>query len=197
VKEYRKRFGVKMRRETKKLRQEKTRESLKKSRSKWRDQSAVQRIENPSNPKRAKQLGYKDKQGVVMARARVSRGGRKKKRPKKGRRAKRMGVNKLTPEKSKKVIAEERTAKKFPNLEVLNSYKVGEDGMYHYFEIIMVDPDHPSIENDEELNWTSDSSNTGRVYRGLTSAAKSSRGLTTKGKGSEKIRPSKRSASRQ
>jgi len=197
VKEYRKRFGVKMRRETKKLRQEKTREALKKSRSKWRDQSAVQRIENPSNPKRAKQQGYKDKQGVVMARARVPRGGRKKKRPKKGRRAKRMGVNKLTPEKSKKVISEERTAKKFPNLEVLNSYKVGEDGMYHYFEIIMVDPDHPSIENDEELNWTSDSSNTGRVYRGLTSAAKSSRGLTTKGEGSEKIRPSKRSASRQ
>lgn len=186
-----------MKRETKKLRQEKTREALEERRSEWRDQSAIERIDNPSNPKRAKQQGYKDKQGVVMARARVPRGGRRKKRPNKGRRPKRMGVNKITPEKSKKVIAEERTGSKFPNLEVLNSYKVGEDGRYHYFEILMVDPDHPSIENDEDLNWTSDPSNTGRVFRGLTSAAKRCRGLTTKGKGSENSRPSKRSSSRQ
>lgn len=184
-----------MKRETKKLRQEERRKALKKRRTNWKKQPAVNRIEEPSKPDTARNKGYKDKQGVVMARTRVPRGGRRKTRPKKGRRPKRMGVNKITPEKSKQVIAEERTAKKFPNLEVLNSYKVGEDGEYHYFEIILVDPDHSSIENDSDLNWTSDSSNSGRVYRGKTSAARRSRGLDNKGKGTEKVRPSKRRSS--
>lgn len=180
-----------MRRETKKLKQEKTKEALKKQRREWKKSPAIERIENPSKPDRARQQGYKEKQGVVMARTRVPRGGRRKKRPKKGRRPKRMGVSKITPVKSKQVIAEERTARKFPNLEVLNSYKVGEDGEYHYFEIILVDPNHPVVKKDPELSWVTESSNTGRVYRGLTGAAKRSRGLDKKGKGSEKIRPSK------
>lgn len=131
-----------------------------------------------------------------MARARVRRGGRRKKRPNKGRRPKRMGVSKITPVKNTQVIAEERVARKFPNLEVLNSYKVGEDGENHYYEVILLDPSHPVIRNDSDYEWVTDSSQTGRAYRGLTSAQKSSRGLDTKGKGSEKNRPSKRSARR-
>ena len=131
-----------------------------------------------------------------MARARVRRGARRKKRPKKGRRPKRMGVRKITAAKSTQVIAEERTARKFPNLEVLNSYKVGEDGRYHYYEIIMVDPNHPAIEEDPDLKWVKNSSNTGRVHRGLTSAGKSSRGIRNRGKGTEKNRPSKKSSRR-
>ncbi len=185
-----------MRRETKKLKQKKTRQSLKKRRSEWKDQSAIERIEKPSKPDRAREKGYKEKEGVVMARTRVPRGGRRKTRPKKGRRPKRMGVSKITPEKSKQVIAEERTNGKFPNLEVLNSYKVGEDGEYHYFEVILLDPNHPAIQKDQEFSWVTDSSNSGRVYRGLTGAARSSRGLDTKGKGSEGSRPSKRSSRR-
>lgn len=183
-----------MRRETKKLKQKKRKESLKKRRSEWKKSPAIERIENPSKPERARQKGYKEKQGVVMARTRVSRGGRRKTRPDKGRRPKRMGVSKITPEKSKQVIAEERTGKKFPNLEVLNSYKVGEDGEYHYFEVILIDPNHPVVQKDPELSWITNSSNTGRVFRGLTGAAKSSRGLDTKGSGSEKVRPSKESS---
>lgn len=181
-----------MRRETKNLKQEEVKKSLKNRKKEWKKGPAIERIENPTKPERARELGYKAKQGVVMARAKVRRGGRRKKRPKKGRRPKRMGVSKITPEKSIQLIAEERTARKFPNLEVLNSYKLGEDGEYHYFEIILIDPNHPSIQNDPDLNWITDPSQQGRVHRGLTSAGRKSRGLDKKGKGTEKSRPSKR-----
>lgn len=182
-----------MRRETKKLKQEYERKSLKKRRRDWKKRPTIERIENPSKPERARELGYKAKQGVVVARTRVRRGGRRKERPNKGRRPKRMGVSKITPEKSIQLISEERTARKFPNLEVLNSYKVGEDGEYHYFEIILIDPNHPEVQNDPDLNWVTNPSNRGRVFRGLTSEGKSTRGLDKKGKGTEKNRPSKRS----
>lgn len=182
----------KMRRETKNLKQEEVRKSLQQRKKEWKKGPAVERIENPTKPDRARELGYKAKQGVAIARAKVRRGGRRKKRPKKGRRPKRMGVTKITPEKSIQLIAEERTARKFPNLEVLNSYKIGEDGKYHYFEIILIDPNHSSIQNDPDLNWITDPSQKGRVHRGLTSSGKKSRGLNKKGKGTEKSRPSKR-----
>lgn len=182
-----------MRKETRRLKREKRREFIQQRRKKWREGDSVERIEKPSKPERAHELGYKDKQGVVMARVKVRRGGRRKKRPNKGRRPKRMGVNKITPRENIQVIAEGRVARKFPNLEVLNSYKVGEDGKYHYYEVILLDPDHPVIENDSELSWITDTSHTGRVARGLTSSARKSRGLLNRGKGSEKSRPSKRS----
>ena len=111
-------------------------------------------------------------------------------RPKMGRKAGNLGVNKITTKKNLRWIAEERTAKKYPNLQVLNSYKVGSDGKSHYFEVILIDPDHPVIKADPNINWISRNNNTQRVFRGLTSAGKKTRGLRSKGKGSEKIRPS-------
>jgi len=45
-------------------------------------------------------------------------------------------------------IAEERAAKKYPNLEVLNSYYVTEDGSHKWYEVILVDPHHPVIRNE-------------------------------------------------
>lgn len=161
-----------MKNETKELKREVRKEILRNRRSEWKEDNAVERIEEPSKPERARELGYKSKQGIVMARTRVRRGGRRKKRPDKGRRPKRMGVSKITATKSIQRISEERTARKFPNLEVLNSYKVGEDGKYHYYEIIMVDPNHPVIKNDPDMEWVKDSSQTGRVYRGLTVSGK-------------------------
>ena len=56
-----------------------------------------------------------------------------------------MGVKKLKPAKSLQKMAEERAAKKFPNLKVKNSYWVGQDGRSKWFEIILVDPNHPII----------------------------------------------------
>jgi large subunit ribosomal protein L15e len=73
---------------------------------------------------------------------------------------------------------------------VLNSYWVGEDGSQKWFEIILVDPDHPAIENDDDLNWICDDAHEGRAYRGLTSAGTDGRGLREKGKGAEHTRPS-------
>jgi large subunit ribosomal protein L15e len=143
---------------------------------------------------RARKLGYKAKQGFVMARVRVRRGGLRKQRPKAGRRPKRMGVKKFKPAKSLRLIAEERAARKFPNLEVLNSYWVGEDGRSKWFEIIMVDPHHPSIKTDENINWICQKQHNKRVFRSLTSAGKKVRGLRNKGRGAEKVRPSRKAA---
>ncbi len=152
----------------------------------WRGQPTVLRIEKPTRIDRARTLGYKAKQGFVMVRARVRRGSLRRPRPRSGRRPKRMGVAKLKPAKSLKLIAEERAARKFPNLEALNSYWVWEDGRYKWFEVIMVDPSHPVVRSDEDVNWICERVHRGRVFRGLTSAGKKVRGLRRRGLGAEK-----------
>lgn len=162
----------------------------------WRAGSSVERVEKPLRLDRARALGYKAKQGVVVVRSRIRKGGRRKRRPRGGRRAKRMGVVRYTPKKSLRWLAEERAQRKYPNLEVLNSYWVGRDGQFEYFEAILVDPSHPSIKGDRELSWIASKNQKGRVYRGLTSAGKASRGLRKKGKGAEKVRPSIRAKKR-
>jgi large subunit ribosomal protein L15e len=144
---------------------------------KWRRQPVISRIEKPTRLDKARKLGYKAKQGFVIARVRVRRGGLRKVRPKAGRRPKRMGVKKFKPAKSLRLIAEERAARKFPNLQVLNSYWVGEDGRSKWFEVIMVDPDHPVIKADKDINWVCQKQHQGRVFRGLTSAGKRVRSL--------------------
>jgi large subunit ribosomal protein L15e len=158
----------------------------------WRKQTVVTRIQKPTRLDRARKLGYKAKQGFVMVRVRVRRGGLRKQRPKAGRRQKRMGVKKFKPAKSLRLIAEERAARKFPNMEVLNSYWVGEDGRSKWFEIIMVDPQHPAIKTDKDINWICQKQHHRRVFRGLTSAGKKVRSLRRKGRGAEKFRPSKK-----
>jgi large subunit ribosomal protein L15e len=158
----------------------------------WRRQPVIARIEKPTRLDKARKLGYKAKQGFVMARVRVRRGGLRKVRPKAGRRPKRMGVKKFKPAKSLKLIGEERTARKFPNLEVLNSYWVGEDGRSKWFEVIMVDPSHPVIKADEKTSWITQKQHHRRVFRSLTSAGKKVRSLRRRGRGAEKFRPSKK-----
>jgi len=158
----------------------------------WRKQPTVHRIERPTRLDRARKLGYKAKQGFVVARVRVRRGGLRKIRPRSGRRPKRMGVAKYKPAKSMRLIAEERAARKFPNLEVLNSYWVWGDGHFKWFEVIMVDPSHPVIKSDEDINWICEEVHRGRAFRGLTSAGKEVRGLHHRGRGAEKVRPSRR-----
>jgi len=56
-----------------------------------------------------------------------------------------MGVAKYTRAKSLKEIAESRVARKFPNLKVLNSYWVWEDGKNTWFEVILADLNHPAV----------------------------------------------------
>jgi large subunit ribosomal protein L15e len=156
----------------------------------WRASNSFTRVDRPTRLDRARSLGYKAKTGYVIVRARVRRGGLRKPTIRSGRRAKRKGIKKITMGKNIQRIAEERTARHYPNLEVLNSYWIGEDGKHKYYEVILVDPHQPTIMNDPKINWICEPQHKGRVYRGLTSAGKKGRGLRHKGKGAEKLRPS-------
>ena len=144
---------------------------------KWRRGPAVVRVERPTRLDRARSMGYKAKQGFVVVRVRVRKGGMRKQRPRSGRRPKRMGVYGYAPAKSIQLIAEERAARKYPNLEVLGSYYVGEDGMNKYYEVILVDRAHPAIRADKDINWITHPSQKGRVFRGKTAAGRRMRGL--------------------
>jgi large subunit ribosomal protein L15e len=113
-------------------------------------------------------------------------------RPHGGRKPRALGVSKYTTGKNLQWVAEERVQRKFPNLEVLNSYKVYSDGRSWYYEVILVDPNHPVVKSDPRINWICENHQGNRVTRGLTSAGKRARGLRRKGWGSEKTRPSRR-----
>jgi large subunit ribosomal protein L15e len=89
-------------------------------------------------------------------------------------------------------IAEERAQKKFDNLVVLNSYWVAKDGKNFWYEVILVDPDHPVIKADEHINWICTQRNRSRVYHGKTSVGRKTRGMLYRGEGTEKARPSRR-----
>ncbi|MDO8622716.1 MAG: 50S ribosomal protein L15e [archaeon] len=160
----------------------------------WRESNAVVRVDKPLRLDRARNLGYKDKKGFVIARIRINRGGRKKSPIKKGRRSKRQSVRKIL-KMNYKWVAEQRVARKFKNLEVLNSYQIGKDGKHYFFEIILVDPGRNEIKNDKTMNWICNPHNQGRVFHGLTSSGKKSRGLRKKSR-ELKVRPSLRSHER-
>lgn len=164
--------------ERKKLRTKEGKAILRGRLIQWRKQHTVERIEKPTKPTRAHSLGYKAKKGFVMARARVKKGGRRRRLyGRGGRKPKKAGLVKFTPGKGLQWIAEERAAKKFPNLEVLNSYYAAEDGKHKWYEVIFVDPQHPAIKNDKNIKWVTAAAHRRRVLRGLTSAGKKARGL--------------------
>ena len=158
---------------------------------KWRKEASTVKLKRPTRLDRARSLGYRSKEGILVFRQKIPRGGKKKQVfGRRGRRPKRYG-QKLVLDKSYQQVAEERVAKKHPNLEVLNSYYVAKDGKYAWYEIITVDWAHPAIRKDKNLKWIVNQP--GRVFRGLTSIGKKSRGLRHKGKGAEKLRPSRTS----
>ena len=156
----------------------------------WRRMNVFTRVERPTRLDRARALGYKAKQGYVIVRTRVRRGSLHKHRFTGGRKPRSRGLNKITLDKSLQQVAEERVGRHYPNMEVLNSYWVFDDGRHIYFEVILVDPHHPVIMADDRINWVCKPHHKGRANRGLTSAGKKSRGLRKKGIGSEHTRPS-------
>ena len=161
----------------------------------WRRETVTTRLERPTRPDKAHALGYTAKQGIFVVRQRVNRGGHRRPNIAKGRRSKNQGTR-LNLRKNYRMIAEERANKAYKNCEVLNSYYVGEDGLYYWFEVIMVDRASPDVLADKRLAWVSQPQHKGRAHRGLTSAGKRVRGLLHKGKGVEKARPSRRAHSR-
>ncbi|MEW6603301.1 MAG: 50S ribosomal protein L15e [Thermoproteota archaeon] len=112
----------------------------------WRTEPTIHRIERPSRLDRARRLGYKAKQGIV-----VGRGGMRKQRPVAGRRPKHIGVVHIKQGISMRKVAESRVSEKFPNLEVLGSYYLHKDGMNIWYEVILADPSHPAISKDREM----------------------------------------------
>ncbi len=139
---------------------------------KWRDEPSITRIAKPTNIARARELGYKAKQGVVVARVRIPKGLRKREKNRGGRKPSKSGRF-FARAKSFQAIAEERAARKFINCEVLNSYYVGEDGIYKFFETILVDSDHPAVRSYRP--YADVLNRKGRVFRGLTHAGRGHR----------------------
>lgn len=153
----------------------------------WRREDSTVRIHHPTRVDKARALGYKAKPGFILVRQRILRGGRKKmkftggRKPKNASRVKTLAMN-------YRAVAEIRAVKKYINCEVLNSYLVGKDGMNFWFEVILIDRMHPVILADKQLSNIAMMK--GRTHRGLTSAARKSRGLYGRGHGYEHMRPS-------
>ncbi|CAG7918304.1 unnamed protein product [Penicillium olsonii] len=144
-----------------------------------RQLNAIHRASRPSRPDKARRLGYKAKQGYVIYRARVRRGGRKRPVPKGATYGKptNHGVNQLKYQRALKSTAEERVGRRAANLRVLNSYWINQDSTYKYFEVILVDPQHKAIRRDARINWICAPVHKHRESRGLTATGKKSRGM--------------------
>lgn len=160
----------------------------------WRKEDRITKIEKPTRLDRARALGYKAKKGIVVYRVAIIRGGRKKTKPKRGRKTRRQTSRKVL-KMSYQWVAEQRVQRKHRNLEVLNSYKLGKDGTFYFFEVIAVDRNAPEIRNDSQFAWLLKSRNKFRTFRGVTSAGRKSRGMSTKTR-NLKVRPSIRAWNR-
>lgn len=102
-----------------------------------------------------------------------------------------VGIHKQKSSRNLKSVAEERVGRRVcGGLRVLNSYWVGQDAVYKFYEVILVDPSHNAIRNDPRIQWICNPVHKHRELRGLTSAGRKSRGLRTKGPKAAKLRPS-------
>ncbi|MCL4383792.1 MAG: 50S ribosomal protein L15e [Candidatus Marsarchaeota archaeon] len=141
---------------------------------KWNTESPVIKINNPTNIARARELGYKAKEGIIVVRVKIRKGKRKRQQADGGRKPSKSGRF-FSMQKSLQSISEERAAKKFSNYEVLNSYYVGQTGMEKFYEVILMDRNNPVLINDKIYSNIISQKN--RVSRGLTSSGKKHRGL--------------------
>ena len=163
----------------------------------YRQRPKVHRAPRPTRPDKARMLGYKAKQGYVIYRAAVRRGSRKRPNPKGivyGK-PKHHGINQLKFARNLRSVAEERVGRRCQNLRVLNSYWVNSDSTYKYFEVILVDPNHPAIRNDPRINWICKAVMSHRELRGLTAAGRRSRGLLKPGHRGNQLKGSSRRGS--
>jgi large subunit ribosomal protein L15e len=160
--------------------------------TKWGAEPPITRVEHPTNIARARELGYKAKQGVIVARVRII-GGKKKRATVGGGRKPSKSGRYFSRQKSNQSIAEERAATKFSNCEVLNSYFVGDAGSNKYFEVILLDRESPSVRANPQFMQVIGQPK--RAFRGLTSSGRH-RGLRNKGFGTARFRPSKRANNR-
>merc|ERR1712047_66036 len=116
----------------------------------YRQLSTIHRASRPTRPDKARRLGYRAKQGYVIYRIRIRRGGRKRPVPKGATYGKptNQGVNSLKNQRSHQAIAEERVGRRCK-----------------------------ALRRDPKINWLCKSVHKHREMRGLTSSNKKSRGL--------------------
>jgi len=145
-----------------------------------RQRDQVHRIERPTFLERARKLGYKAKQGYVMYNVRVKKGDAVRKKYNNGNtrgKCVNAGIHQIKSSLNHQAMGEQLVGQKCANLRVLNSYNLGQDCMYRYFEVILVDPNHNAVRNDYKINWICKGVHKRRECRGLTSAGRKSRGL--------------------
>jgi large subunit ribosomal protein L15e len=133
------------------------------------EERAIVKIDHPTNLPSARSIGYKAKQGIFVVRVRVRKGTGTHHRPKNKRRPKRQGQAKLSRKISTQAMSEQKASKYFENAEVLGSYKIAEDGKWHYFEVVMADRTASTVLNDKNLAYLADG-HKGRAERGKTFA---------------------------
>lgn len=160
--------------------------------------AAITRVSRPTRPDKARRLGYRAKQGVVIYRVRVKRGNRKRHNINNHRsivhgKPVNQGIV-IKDKRNLRSLAEERVGRRCGNLRVLNSYWVAQDSTYKFFEVILVDVQHKAIRRDPRMKWIVAPVHKHRELRGLTQAGKKARGLQTKGSKSSSTRPSKMAA---
>ena len=145
----------------------------------YRQLSAIHRAPRSTRPDKARRLGYKAKQGYVIYRVRVRRGGRKRPVRKGATMGKptNQGVTQLKFQRSLRSVAEERAGRHCGALRVLSSYWVAQDSTYKFFEVILIDPMHKTIRRDPRINWICNAVHKHRELRGLTAAGKKNRGM--------------------
>ena len=160
----------------------------------YRQLPVIHRASRPSRPEKARNLGYKSKQGFCIYRVRVRRGSRKKQLSKgiNWGKPRNCGINAHKWRRNLKSKAEERVGRACGGLRVLNSYWVAQDAMYKYYEVIMIDPHHKAVRRDARINWICNPVHKHRELRGLTAAGRKGRGLNVRTHGTSKLRPSRR-----
>jgi len=138
----------------------------------YRQLPVIHRATKPTRPDKARNLGYKAKQGFVIYRVRVKRGSRKKPLSKgiNYGKPRNCGINKNKWRRNHRSKAEERVGRACGGLRVLNSYWIAQDSVYKYYEVIMVDTHHKAIRTDARINWLCNPVHKHRELRGLTSA---------------------------
>merc|ERR1712034_272148 len=157
--------------------------------------AAIHRASIPTRPDKARRLGYRAKQGYVIYRVRLRRGGRKRPVPKGATYGKprNEGVNQIKFQHGTRSKAEERAGRLAGALRVLNSYWICQDSTYMYYEVIMVDPMHKAIRRDPRINWICKAVMKHRELRGQTAAGLKNRGMR-KGHGYNNVIGSSRRA---
>mmetsp|Transcript_6422 Transcript_6422/g.14966 ORF Transcript_6422/g.14966 Transcript_6422/m.14966 type:complete len:200 (-) Transcript_6422:55-654(-) len=155
----------------------------------YRQLPKIWKLTHPTRPEKARRLGYKAKQGYVVYRAAVRRGGRRRKASKGivyGK-PKNHGINEKKGRLNHRTMAECKVGRVCGNLRVLNSYWINADATHKYFEVILVDPQHNAIRKDPRIQWIAAPVMKHREMRGLTSAGRAGRGLRKRGHRANKL----------